>query len=155
MWIFAIFAALAAIASATGARQSAKAQEQAANYNTQLNKQNAETTAQQASFDADLIREKNKRILGAQRAAYSASGIDPDSATAMDVQDDSATQGELDALVAIYTGRTSSTSYMDRARLSSMEARNAKTAGKIGVTTSLLGGASSIGLMYAKSNPSF
>lgn len=155
MWIFAILAALAAVAGAVGAKQSANAQQQAANYNALLNKQNAETAAQQASFDADQIREKNKRVLGAQRAAYSASGIDPDSATAIDVHDDSAAQGELDALVAIYTGRTSSSAYASRSQLNLMESRSANKAGKINVTTSLLGGATSVGYMYARQNPEF
>jgi len=154
-WVVLVLAVIAAAASAVGAKQTADAQEKAANYSAQANKQNAEAAAQQGAFDADQIREKNKRVIAAQRTQWSASGIDPDSATATDVRADSAAQGEMDALIALYTGRSSANANIARSRLNEMEARSAANAGKMGVATSLLGGAVNATSAYKKSNPSF
>jgi hypothetical protein len=152
----AIFAVIAAIASAVGQKAQADSQNAAARYNTAVNKNNAETAAQQTQFDAEQIRDRNKRVLGAQRAAYSASGVDPDSATAIDVRNDSAQQGEMDALIAIYTGQTSANANIARARLNELEGKNAQSAGRWGVATSLLGGATqAAGYASKASNPKF
>lgn len=141
MWIAAILAIIGAAASAVATKYSADAQKKAAQYNADVARKNAVAAAQQGQFDAEQIRDKNKRVLAAQRAAAASSGVDF-SGSAMDVQTDSAAQGEMDALVAIYTGRSSANSQEARARLNEMEAHNADVAGNIGVHVSLLGGAS-------------
>ena len=59
----------------------------------------------------------------------------------------------MQALMAIYTGKTSANAYEAQAKLSNMQADSAQTAGYIGVTSSILGGASSAGMISA--NPNF
>ncbi|UOF78084.1 hypothetical protein [Caudoviricetes sp.] len=152
MWVALILAVLGAAVSAAGAVQSAQAQKKAAKFNAEVSKKNAQSAAEQAAFDAERIRDKNKRILASQRAAFSASGIDPDSGSAVDVSADSAAQGEMDALMAIYIGKTSANANIARSRLSDMEADNASSAGKLGAMSSLLGGATSA--YRATRNPS-
>lgn len=160
MWIVAILSVIAAVVSAVGAKQTASAQEDAAKYNADVEKNNAETAAQQGQFDAQQIRDRNKRTLAAQRAAFSASGLD-ESGSVLDVRDDSAAQGEMDALVAIYTGQTSANASMARARLDNMQGAAARRSGNIGAASSLLGGATSgayygsIAYSGSKSNPKF
>ena len=149
MWIAAIFAILAAVASAAGTAMQANAQKKAAQYNQDVEKKNADAAAQQAAFDAQRIKDKNRRLLAAQRAAFGSSGIEADD----DVTTDAAIEGEMDRLVSIYTGSTAANAHRARAEMYGMEARNWKTAGAIGVGTSLLGGASSASF-YA-TNPSF
>lgn len=138
-WIVAILGVIAAAASATGTVMASNAQVKAADYNSEVAKKNAEAAAQQAAFDAQQIRDKNKRVLAAQRAAYSASGIDPDAGTALDVRADSAAQGEMDALVSIYTGASSANSMTARARLGQMEAKGARNAAHVSAHGTMLG----------------
>lgn len=140
MWIAAILAVIGAVVSAAGTVMQGNAAVKAADFNTDVAKKNADAAAQQAAFDAEQTRDKNKRVLAAQRAAYSASGIDPDAGTAIDVQADSAAQGEMDALVSIYTGAASANSITARARLGKMEAQGARSAGYVSAGGTVLGG---------------
>lgn len=152
MWLAAVFAVLAALGTAYQAKVQSNAAQRAADYNAKVSKKNADIAAEQASLDAQAIRDKNKRVLASQRAAYGASGVE-DSGTATDVSADSAAQGEMDALIALYTGRSSASANNSRATLYQMESKDAKRSGNIGVATSLLGGASSAYSAYK--NPSF
>lgn len=153
---FLVIAILATAAAATGTVMSAQAQSDAAKYNAAVAKNQAETAAQQAAFDAQQIRDKNRRILGAQRAAFAASGVDPDAGTPVDIRADSANQGELEALTAIYTGRSGANSALARAKLENFTARSAMTSGYIQAGSSLLSGASSAYQINAGSkNPTF
>lgn len=142
--IFAVLAAASAAAGAAGVKYQHDAAKNAANYNAEVNKVNARTAAEQGLWDAEQTRSKNKKILDAQRATYSASGIDPDSGTALDVRADSAQAGEMDALIQIYTGQSSANASEARSRLNQMEAKASSRAGTIGAGASLLGGAASI-----------
>lgn len=148
--VFAVVAAVSAAVSAVGVGTQYKAAKDTAKYNEQVSKQNAKTAGEQALYDAEQTRAKNRRILGAQRAAYSASGVDADSATALDVQQDTAIQGEMDALTAIYTGKLAATGHNSQATLRRMEAGQAGRTGNIAVAGSLL----SSGANFA-GNPSF
>ena len=71
----------------------------------------------------------------------------------MDVSADSALQGEMQALMAIYTGRSSATAFEAQSRLDRMNAANAQQQGYIGVASSIVGGASNAGMIAA--NPNF
>lgn len=152
-WIIAIVAVVAAMTSAAGTLYSANAQKKAAEYNEEINKRNAATSIQQAQYDAEQSRLKGRRLLSAQRAAYSASGVDPDSGSPLDVQEDSAITTEEERLVALYTGRSAANASLARARLDKMEAKAAMTSGYISAGGTLLGGTAS-GLSYAN-NPRF
>lgn len=139
--------------SAYGAIAQGQASADAAKYNAAVAANNETAATQQAQFDAQQIRDKNKRELASQRAAFGANGIDPDSGTAIDVRSDSAQQGEMQALMAIYTGKTSATAYNASGRLDRMSAANATAAGGIAAGGSLLGGVSSAATLAT--NPNF
>lgn len=143
MWVAAILAIIGAVVGAAGAVYSGQQQQKAAKYNADVNQKNAEQARQQAMFDAEQTRAQNRKLLGAQRAAASASGLDPDSGSMLDVQQDSAIQGELEALTNIYTGRTSANASLAKARLNRMEGNAAVTSSYFSAGASLLSGASS------------
>ena len=148
-----VLTAATAGASAYAAKSGADAQADAAKYNAKVATNAAQTAQLQAAFDAGQIRDKNRRLLGAQRAAFAASGIDPNSGTAMDVYQDTSTRGEWNALTAIYTGKVGANAQLAQATLDRMNASSAQRAGNIGIGTSLLGGATSATAIYA--NPNF
>jgi hypothetical protein len=151
-----VMALVSAAVSAAGTYVSSQAQSDANKYNAAIAKNNATSAAQQGEFDAQQIRDKNRRTIAQQRNAFAANGIVPDSGSAADVSADSKQQGEMQALMAIYTGRTSATAYDAQARLDSMQAGNAQTAGYIGMGTTILGGVSSAAAADAGSrNPTF
>jgi hypothetical protein len=150
MEIVAILAVIAAVAAAVGTLVASNAKQKAAAFNEDASKKEAQAVAQQAAFDAENQRQKNRRLFHAQRAAFAASGLDPDSGSALDVQNSSSIEGEMDALVSIYTGKSAANAANARAQLFAMERKSAKTAGKIGAVGSLLGSTS-----IAASNPGF
>jgi hypothetical protein len=152
MWFLAIMAVISAAVSAVGMKQAAVAQEKSSEYNADINKKNAEAANQQGMFDAEQTRIRNKRLLSAQQAAYSASGVDPNAGSATDVKQDSTIEGEMDALVALYTGKSSANAFNNRSGLNQMQAGYARTSGNIGAASSLLGGA---GQAYGALNPKF
>lgn len=135
--------AIAAATSGYAASTSMAAQRDAANYNAAVQKNQAAAATQQSQFDAQRIRDRNARILASQQAGYSKAGVDISSGTAQDVYYDSAINGELDALAALYTGRVSANNSISRAGLYGMEADNANRGRTMGVIGSVLGGASS------------
>ncbi len=141
--------------SAYGASVSADAQSDAAKYNAAVARNNANSAAQQGAFDAQQIRDRTRRVLAQQRNAFAANGIVPDAGSAADVSADSAQQGEMQALMAIYTGKTSANSWEARARLNQSEAANASTAGTIAVGSSIIGGFGNAATIGMNNAPSF
>jgi hypothetical protein len=151
--IMMILAAASTAVSVYGAVASGEAAKDAADYNAAVERNNALAATQQAEFDAQQIRDKNRRLVAAQRSAFAASGIDPNSGSPLSVYQDTAVSGELEALVAIYTGKTSANAATARATLSKMRGESAQTAGYIGGFSSLLSGASR--MTEIANNPSF
>lgn len=105
MWPFLLLAAGQSAAQLYGANQQANAIKDQANYNAA----GLEMNARIADFQADdaVVRgekaqfaaaAKTRNLIGSQRAAMGASGISLDSGTALDIQNDTRTMGERDAL---------------------------------------------------------
>ena len=63
-------------------------------------KSNASMLRKLGVISAEEERVRTRRILGAQQSAAAASGIDPTSGSALDVQGDTALEGEIAALMA-------------------------------------------------------
>ncbi len=141
--ITAIAASLAgAGVAAAGAISQGQSAKDAADFNAKVAANNAQTASEQANFDAEQIRSKNRRIMGAQRAGMAASGYDVDSGSATDLKYDSAMQGEMDALKAIYTGRAQATSFSSQSALDRMRGNQAVTGSYWSAGGSLLTGVS-------------
>lgn len=72
---------------------------QAALTNASLAKQQATDAATRGAYAESLQRQGTRQLIGSQRAALAAQGVDIGSGSALDVQSSTAYQGELDALM--------------------------------------------------------
>lgn len=150
----AIIAAVAStVVGVLGTQSSARAQQSAANYNAAIAKNAAQTSSQQGMFDAQQIRDQNRRMLATQRANAAANGVDPDSGSQIDVQHSSAQQGEMQAMIALYTGASGYNAGRSRAGLYTAEGQNTITAGQYSALGYGISGATQItGIV---TNPNF
>ena len=101
--------------------------------------------AQEAAYEADKQAQRIRRLNATQRAAYAASGINL-SGSALDVMEDSTTQGEMDRLAILYGGDVEAANARNEATLSRFQGKSAAAAGQSAAFGTLLGGASSIGM---------
>lgn len=101
-------------------------------------KRQASATEQVAGVNAAAKRREVEQSLGSSLAAYSASGIDMSSGSALDALGQAAGQGELDAQNIMYEGRVQASNLRSRAK-------SAKSAGYINAASSLLGNYSTFG----------
>ncbi len=150
------FAAAGSAVSAVGTYAAGQTKKAADKYNAQVNENNAQMANQQAMAEAQKTRDRGRRLMGAQRAALSAAGVDIDSGSATDIQYDSSVQNELDALTALYKGKVSSNNSLASAQLDRYSATQAGQAGAIGAGGTLLSGAANAyGTYSAVNNPRF
>ena len=140
-----------------GMAQQASAQQDSMNYQAQIAnnnaiiaKQNADTATAQGEAQVQANQRKTASLVGAQRAALSANGIDANSGSALDVQSSASEMGQLDDLTIRYNAQQTARNYLiqgagytAQAGLDQMGAANAGAAGTVGMTSSLLGGAAS------------
>lgn len=157
----AVVGVVASLASAGvgaySAEASAAAQKASAKFNAAVATNNATAATQQAQYEADRIRARNRVILAQGRANYLKSGVDI-SGSAADVQMDSAVQGELEEQAAIYTGRVSAGENQAQAMLDRMRGSYAGQAGDLAMGGSILSGTSSAAASwssYYRNNPTF
>lgn len=87
-----------AIAEYSGLRTMGEAQETLFEGNAKLAELNADDATRRGNEQANALRRQGRKIRGEQRAASAAQGIDPDSGTAGDIQDESARNVELDVI---------------------------------------------------------
>lgn len=137
--------AVATAVTAYGQYQAGKAQEAAYNYNAQVQEQNAKVAQQKAAYEADKQAQRIRRLNATQRAAYAASGINL-SGSALDLMEDSTTQGEMDRLAILYGGDVEAANARNEATLSRFQGKAAAAAGTSAAFGTLLGGASTVGM---------
>lgn len=138
--------------SAGGQIASASAQSKAAKYNAEVQRQNAMLAERQAKnvLEAGAREEQKQKamtqqLIGKQRAAYAASGIDATFGSAFDTQINTAMLGATDAATIkrnTYLNyddvKNQAVSYRNQASLYDMEARNTRTAGLLGAFGTVL-----------------
>lgn len=129
---------------AIGQYQAGKAQERAYEYNAQVNERNAKVAEEKAAYEAERQASKMRRAIGAQRAAMGASGYQI-LGSALDLQDDTVIQGELDRQAIMYGGATEATNFRSEAQMSRMQGKAAASAGKTAAFGTLLSGAGQTG----------
>lgn len=147
-----------AAVGATGAKQKAAAESQAYQYQAAVARNNSQialVNAQRSREIGDLgmLREgmKTSGLIGTQKAAQAANGLDVSVGTPVDVRASTAELGRLDALTIGYNASKEafgsefqSKNYLDEAYLKGRSSEYATEAGQIGVATSILGGVSSV-----------
>jgi hypothetical protein len=143
--------AIALGAMALGAVISANSQYQAGKTQSKLLKQNAtlagyqgQSAIAQGEYEVGALRRNISQTIGAQRAAAGGSGLLVNQGSALDVQMDTARQGELDvarlrynALLKSYGYQVENQSYMTQAEI-------AKATGKSNAVGSLLQGVGNV-----------
>jgi len=130
-----------------GQMEQADAAEKAGKYNEKVARNNALAAQHQAQYEADRISKRNRVILGRQKAAIAKSGI-LDSGSTFDVFMDSAVEGELDRMAALYSGTVRSNYATSQATLSRMEGDAAQRAGYYRAGGTLLTGAANVASTY-------
>lgn len=156
---FSIVAATAsAVVGGVSAYQSGQAQQDAANYQAAVARNNAILAEQYAQAEIargrvleDAKRQESAQRMGAVRAAAGASGLDVDSGSPLSLQADTAMLGEFDAQTirnnserAAHGYRVQGMNYTAQAQLDRMAGENASRVGALGMWSSIIGGASSV-----------
>lgn len=148
-------------ASAVGAIQQGQAQKAQAEARAQANEYNAQVREIQAGVEREQAgaresqqRREARQLLGAQRAGISQAGIGL-MGSAIDVEEQSATRAELDALTIRYEGETRAVGLLNDAELEEYNAEANREAGSnamkgayLSAGASILSGASDY--QYAK-----
>ena len=118
-------------------------------YNAKVAKRNAKIAAESARIEAEAKRRETRRLLSHQGALYGKAGATFEGSPLL-VMEETAAEGELEALLTEYRGVTRSQAYRSQAEADKMRAEQAKTAGWYGAGTSLLGAASDVANIYWK-----
>lgn len=132
-------------------------QAQVAEENAKIAQNNAALERQQGIEESRLQRIKTAQAVGAQQTAMAANGIDVTQGTALDVIEDTAAMGELDALQTRYNYERKALQYEQQANnftnqsnLDVIAGQNAYSAGKMNALASGLDGVSKAGSVASK-----
>jgi len=126
-----------------GALQQGQAASDAAKYNAEVQRQQADQENQNAAARASEQATRTRQKVAATRAASLRSGFDTEGSVA-DILNVVETQGALEGLTALYEGSVRARGLRASASLSEANARNSRTAGFINAGTTLLTGASRV-----------
>lgn len=156
MGAMAVLAAASTAISALGSIQQGKAAQASANYNAEVQQNNATVAQQNATLAgregaANAEREgmKARANVGAIKAAQAANGIDVNTGSAVDVQSGAEENGLLNAITVrsnatrqAYGYQTQAASDTGQAQLDRAQGKNAETAGYVNAAGTLLGNTS-------------
>lgn len=130
-----------------GSMMQAQGQTQNANFQSGMMKQNAmfkEQAAQETiaagDTSADWQRVRTGQAVGTQRSVQAANGIDVNSGSAAQLQDDTAMLGELDALTIQNNAAREAYGYRVQAKQDRLNAVQTVQNGRTAATGSILGG---------------
>jgi hypothetical protein len=149
-----------------GANYAAKAKAGQYNYqagiarvNQRVQEQNADFASQSGEIEGVQTGLKHRALLGKIKATQGASGIDVNSGTNLDVYAGAQTIARMDqenvarnAMQKVRAYKSAAWSEGEQANLYDVAARNATKEGKIGVLSSIVGGASSVSSKWLQGN---
>lgn len=150
--------------SARGAVDTGQANADAATYQAAVARNNSTVAQSNAQYALSAgrqseyaQRQKTAQMIGMQRAQMAANGIDIGSGTPANIQADTASVGEMDALTIrnnaarqAYGYQVQAADFDANAMLLDRTAANAKKAGNMGAFSSIVGGASSVADKWLK-----
>lgn len=130
-----IISAVGAFAQGSAQAQQYKAEQRAYNYQADVEAQNARMVGQQTSAAEEQSRRESRQVLGAQRAAMGESGTTVAFGSNLDIQRQSITNAELDALNIQYEGNVNRLGLLNQEKASRFNAKvagnNAKSANRM------------------------
>jgi hypothetical protein len=127
------------IISAAAASYGAYQSYQTGKYNQRVAERDAEAAEAKAAYDANIHRDRVRRLISTQRALYGKSGVELTGSPLL-VLEDTAAQGELDALAIRHGGSTSAARSRSEGRLAAMEGRAGAIRGAGQAGSTLLSG---------------
>ena len=147
-----------------GSIRQARAQSEQMEYQADVARQNQQLAEQQASAERrqgyeNMVtqRQETAKLIGRQRAAAGASGAAVDVGSNLDLQADTAAQGEIDAintynqaLDRAYNYDVQAVNYGNQAAAYDASASSAKKAGYINAFGTAIGGLATMGSTWAK-----
>ena len=142
-WMAAIPIGMALVGGMMGAQsanQQGDFQSGLLTQNAAFKNQAATETEMAGDTAADWQRVRTGQAVGTQRTAQAANGIDVNSGSAAQLQDDTSMLGELDALTIQNNAAREAYGYRVQAGQDMKNARQALTNAKAGATGSILGG---------------
>lgn len=141
VWIWYAATALSAGVAAYSSIQAGKTARAVANMQANAQQETASTTYQQSRYEADTIARRNERVRAQQRAGFLKNGFVL-GGSAEDVIYDSAIEGELNVLEALYKGQVGYRYYQTEARITRVEGAARSTAYNYQAAGTILGGVS-------------
>jgi len=145
---------LAATAASTAigvmsAQANAKAQQNAANYQAQVARNNAEAARQAGEAQAQQVYREGAQRAGLQRAVMAANNLDLGFGSALAIQRDTAEATGLDAATARYNALTQGLGLENQAALLRYQGESARAAGGWQTAGTLLSGVSQFSSQWA------
>lgn len=136
-----VVGAVAAAASGYATYRASEAQAQQQRYQSKVAKNQAAQAQYNAQINAENQHLHNMRVLGAQRAALGASGVESDEGSPLLVMMDSYVQGRIEEARLRYGGQVRSDALISEAAYLKHQASQSAETGRVGLGVSLLGGA--------------
>jgi hypothetical protein len=121
------------------ARQQAKAQAQAAEYNAEIEQQQAAQAMSAAAYEANLVNQKSNRMLATARADYGAAGLAVEGSPLLTMSE-SAAQAEMDQAAIMYKGKMGAYAHQAQSNLDTWQAGVYKRAGNWAMASALVKG---------------
>lgn len=146
--VSALGGVVSGVTGGVSAYQGGKAQQAQMNYqakvaqnNARIAQANADQERQEGIEESRLQRIRNLQKIGAQQSAIAANGVDISSGTALDMIEDTAAMGELDALTTRYNSETKAIAYEEQANNYSNQANLDMMAGQNAYRSGLISAA--------------
>lgn len=146
------FALLAAqgLSSASAAKQAGDAQSAADLQNAAYSDASANDAIKRGAVEEDQQRLQTAAAIGTQRAGFAANGVDVNSGSAANIQDDTAQLGEFDALTIRNNAAREAWGYRTQSQTLRQSAATAQQSARNNIFGSLLGAGAQGTLAYSK-----
>ena len=131
-----LYVGAAVVAAGSAVYQGVQANKEA-KYNAQIREQDAIAAKNKAAYDETMHRDRVRKLLSSQKALYGRSGVSLLGSPEL-VMEETAAQGELDALAIRYGGDVEASRNRSEATLSRMRGKSASTSGYASAGSSLL-----------------
>lgn len=121
-------------------------QQQIAEMNARASDDLAKDAVERGKTESSLVRNRARQMLGSQRAGYAGQGVEVNSGTALQIQDETYTMGETDALTVKNNAWREAWGYKTQAKNIRSQGRLANMTAQLQArNTMLTGGLTAIG----------
>jgi hypothetical protein len=142
-----------ALLGTTSALSSSRQMAASSKYNAALAETQAQYAQQQAQADANAQKEKDRKLMAAQRARMAAGGLDMTSGSPLVVLENTASEADADYRNILANGQMQANYYRSQGALDSLQGSSALTSGWLTAGSTALSGTTALG--SARSNREF